>query len=30
MSQKNVDLEPNWYVIHTYSGYEYIVKAVLE
>ena len=20
MSQKNVDLEPKWYVIHTYSG----------
>ena len=30
MSQKNVDLEPKWYVIHTYSGYENKVKADLE
>ena len=30
MSKKNVDLEPKWYVIHTYSGYENKVKADLE
>ena len=30
MSQEKVDLEPNWYVIHTYSGYENKVKADLE
>ena len=27
MSQEKVDLEPKWYVIHTYSGYENKVKA---
>ena len=30
MSQVKVDLEPKWYVIHTYSGYENKVKADLE
>ena len=30
MSQKNVDLDLKWYVIHTYSGYENKVKADLE
>lgn len=30
MSQEKVDLEPKWYVIHTYSGYENKVKADLE
>ena len=29
MSQET-DLEPKWYVIHTYSGYENKVKADLE
>ena len=28
MSQET-DLEPKWYVIHTYSGYENKVKADL-
>ena len=27
MSQEKVDLEPKWYVIHTYSGYENKVNA---
>ena len=34
MSEENVgkveNLEPKWYVIHTYSGYENKVKADLE
>ena len=30
MSQKDYDLEPRWYVIHTYSGYENKVKTDLE
>ena len=30
MSQKNQDLEPKWYVVHTYSGYENKVKTDLE
>ena len=30
MSQKNQDLEPKWYVVHTYSGYENKVKTYLE
>ena len=30
MSQENADLEPRWYVVHTYSGYENKVKTVLE
>lgn len=30
MSQEKVDLEPKWYVIHTYSGYENKVKTDLE
>jgi len=30
MSQKDYDLEPRWYVVHTYSGYENKVKTDLE
>jgi transcriptional antiterminator NusG len=30
MSQINQDLEPKWYVVHTYSGYENKVKTDLE
>ncbi len=30
MSQQNADLEPRWYVVHTYSGYENKVKTDLE
>ena len=30
MSQEKVDLEPKWYVIHTYCGYENKVKADIE
>lgn len=30
MPQDNQNLEPKWYVIHTYSGYENNVKANLE
>ena len=30
MSQENNDLEPRWYVVHTYSGYENKVKTDLE
>ena len=30
MSQKNENLEPRWYVVHTYSGYENKVKTDLE
>ena len=30
MSQKDYDLEPRWYVVHTYSGYEDKVKTDLE
>lgn len=30
MSQKDYDLEPRWYVVHTYSGYENKVKTNLE
>ena len=30
MSQKDYDLEPRWYVVHTYSGYENKVKANIE
>lgn len=30
MSQVNEDLEPKWYVVHTYSGYENKVKTDLE
>ena len=30
MSQKNQDLEPKWYVVHTYSGYENKVKTDME
>lgn len=30
MSQEDNDLIPNWYVIHTYSGYEKKVKTDLE
>ena len=30
MSQENQDLEPRWYVVHTYSGYENKVKTDLE
>ena len=30
MSQKNYDLKPRWYVVHTYSGYENKVKTDLE
>ena len=28
MSQSNENLEPRWYVVHTYSGYENKVKTV--
>ncbi len=27
MSQKDYDMNPRWYVVHTYSGYENKVKA---
>ena len=27
MSQKDYDMSPRWYVVHTYSGYENKVKA---
>ena len=30
MSQKDYDMEPRWYVVHTYSGYENKVKIDLE
>ena len=30
MSQENADLEPRWYVVHTYSGYQNKVKTDLE
>ena len=30
MSQENASLEPRWYVVHTYSGYENKVKTDLE
>ena len=30
MSQKDYDMNPRWYVVHTYSGYENKVKANLE
>ena len=30
MSQENNELEPKWYVVHTYSGYENKVKTDLE
>ena len=30
MSQKDYDLEPRWYVVYTYSGYENKVKTDLE
>ena len=30
MSQKDYDLKPRWYVVHTYSGYENKVKTDLE
>ena len=30
MSQKDYDMVPRWYVVHTYSGYENKVKKDLE
>jgi len=30
MSQKEYDVKPRWYVVHTYSGYENKVKTDLE
>ena len=27
MSQKDYDMKPRWYVVHTYSGYENKVKS---
>ena len=30
MSQKDYDMEPRWYVVHTYSGYENKIKTDLE
>ena len=30
MSQKDYDMNPRWYVVHTYSGYENKVKKDLE
>ena len=30
MSQNNYDMNPRWYVVHTYSGYENKVKTDLE
>ena len=30
MSQKDYDMMPRWYVVHTYSGYENKVKKDLE
>ena len=30
MSHKDYDMEPRWYVVHTYSGYENKVKTDLE
>ena len=30
MSQEDKKLEPRWYVVHTYSGYENKVKTDLE
>ena len=30
MSQKDYDMRPRWYVVHTYSGYENKVKKDLE
>ena len=30
MSQSEKNLEPKWYVVHTYSGYENKVKTDLE
>ena len=29
MSQEN-DMQPKWYVVHTYSGYENKVKQILK
>ena len=29
MSQKDYDMNPRWYVVHTYSGYENKVKKDL-
>ena len=29
MSQENASLEPRWYVVHTYSGYENKVKTTV-
>ena len=30
MAQETENLEPKWYVVHTYSGYENKVKTDLE
>ena len=30
MSQKDYDMKPRWYVVHTYSGYENKVKVDIE
>ena len=30
MSQDEKELQPKWYVVHTYSGYEMMVKDSLE
>ena len=30
MSQKDYDMNPRWYVVHTYSGYENKIKTDLE
>ena len=30
MSQKDYDMKPRWYVVHTYSGYENKVKTNIE
>lgn len=30
MSQKDYDMDPRWYVVHTYSGYENKIKTDLE
>ena len=30
MSQKDYEVEPRWYVVHTYSGYENKIKTDLE
>ena len=29
MSQKDYDMNPRWYVVHTYSGYENKIKTKL-